>query len=420
MGIQMAETGKNGFYVRHRVLVWMVSLALAVVLLASFMSRDNSIPVRAATVERSDIRSAISTNGKVEPIQDFQAHAPIGTTVKKVLVHEGDTVKEGQLLLELDDSAARSDVAKAMAQVRAAQSELSAIEHGGNREAVLTLQSELTKAQAERDASQRNLEALQRLQQKGAASPGEVKAAQDRLSAANADMNLIQQKQQGRYSPPEVSSVQAQRQQAQAAYAAALDVLSKLNIRAPFNGVVYSLPVKQGAYVNPGDPVLQEADISKVLVRAFVDEPDLGRLAPGQKIELTWDAVPGRVWRGTLTAIPAEIKLHGTRNVGEVTSTVENADLKLLPNVNVGVSIVTAEHNNVLTVPREAIRQDDDKTFVYEINKNNELQRRDIQPSLSNLTKVEVTNGIAEHAKVALAAMNAKPLKEGTPVKVAH
>jgi HlyD family secretion protein len=416
----MAETAKNGFYARHRVLLWMVCLALAVVFLASFMSRDNSIPVRTASVERSDIRSMISTNGKVEPIQDFQAHAPIGTTVKKVRVHEGDVVKRGQLLLELNDAPARSEVAKAQAQVRAAQADLSAIEHGGNREAVLTLQSEQTKAQAERDAAQRNLEALQRLQQKGAASPGEVKAAQDRLSAAIADLNLVQQKQQGRYSPPEITSVEAQRQQAEAAYTAALDVLSKLNIRAPFNGVVYSLPVKQGTYVNPGDPVLQEADISKVLVRAFVDEPDLGRLAPGQTIELTWDAVPGRVWHGTLSAIPAEIKLHGTRNVGEVTSTVENGDLKLLPNVNVGVSIVTAEHNNVLTVPREAIRQDDDKTFVYQINQNNELQRRDIQTLLSNLTKVEVANGIAEHATVALASANSKPLKEGTPVKVVH
>jgi HlyD family secretion protein len=416
----MAASANNGFYVQHRVLVWMLSLALAVVLLASFMSRDNSIPVRAASVERSSIRSLISTNGKLEPERDFQAHAPIGTTVKQVLVHEGDSVKQGQLLLQLDDSAARSDVAKAQAQLRAAQADLSAIEHGGNREAVLTLQSEITKTQAERDAAQRNLEAMQRLQQSGAASPGELKAAQDRLKAAIADLNLAQQKQKGRYSPPEISSVQAQRQQAEAAYEAAIDVLSKLNIRAPFTGVVYSLPVKQGAYVNPGDPVVQEADFSKVLVRAFVDEPDLGRLAPEQKIELTWDAVPGRVWNGVLSAIPAEVKIHGTRNVGEVTSTIDNADLKLLPNVNVGVNIVTAEHNNVLTVPREAIRQDDDRTFVYQINRNNELQRRDIHTSLSNLTKVEVINGLSEHDSVALTSINSKPLKEGIPVKVVH
>ena len=79
------------------------------------------------------------------------------------------------------------------------------------------------------------------------------------------------------------------------------------------------------------------------------------------------------------------MKLLGTRNVGETTCVVDNQDLKLLPNINVGVTIVTAEHQNALTVPREAVRLDDGKTFVYQIV-NDELQRRDIQTSISNLT----------------------------------
>ena len=73
--------------------------------------------------------------------------------------------------------------------------------------------------------------------------------------------------------------MEAQKTEAQSAYAAAENILRQLNIRAPFDGIVYSLPVHQGAYVNPGDLVLQEADLSKVLVRAYVDEPDVGRLA---------------------------------------------------------------------------------------------------------------------------------------------
>ena len=85
----------NGFFSRHRWLVWAAGIVVAVLLLASFMSRDDVIPVRAATVERSTIRSVISTNGKVEPVQSFEAHAPVGTTVKKLLVKEGDHVKKG-------------------------------------------------------------------------------------------------------------------------------------------------------------------------------------------------------------------------------------------------------------------------------------------------------------------------------------
>ncbi len=414
----MASTANNiGFLGRHRWLAWAAGIAVAVLLLASFMSRDVVIPIRAATVERSTIRSVISTNGKVEPLQSFEAHAPVGTTVKKLLVKEGDRVKKGQLLAQLDDVDSRSQAARALAQVRASQADMNALQNGGNREEVLTLDAQRVKSRNERDTAQRNLEALQRLQQQGAASPGEVKQAQDQLAGAEADLELVQQKQKARYSPPEVEKVEAEKAQAQSAYAAAEDVLRQLNIRAPFDGIVYSLPVHQGAYVNPGDLVLQEADLSKVLVRAYVDEPDVGRLARGQQIDLTWDAIPGRTWQGSVSSIPSTVKLLGTRNVGETTCIVDNRDFKLLPNINVGVTIVTAEHQNALTVPREAVHLNDGKTFVYQIV-NDELQRRDIQTTISNLTQVEVASGITEKALVALASTISKPLREGVAVKV--
>jgi HlyD family secretion protein len=416
----MPWTGNsNDFWNRNRWLLWTVGIVVGVVLLASFMSRGEVVPVRAATAQRSTIRSVISTNGKVEPVGNFEAHAPVGTTVAKLWVREGDHVKQGQLLLQMNDVEARSAAARAMAQIRSAQADLDAVQSGGNREELLTLDSNLAKARTARDSAQRNLEALQRLQKDGAASTGEVKTAQDQLQRAQADVTLLERKQKGRYSSPEIARVEAQKSQAQAAYDAAEDALRQLNVRAPFSGVVYSLPVLQGAYVNPGDLVLQEADLSKVRVRAFVDEPDLGRLVGNDPIEVTWDALPGRIWHSTVSMTPAIIKLHGTRNVGETTCVVDNPDLKLLPNVNVGVTIITAEHQNALTVPREAVRQEDNRTYVYQIQ-NDELLRRDVQTSISNLTQVEVTTGLADSALVALAPLNSKPLRNGLAVRVVH
>ena len=80
---------------------------VAVILLASFASRDDSVPVSIATVTPGEIRSLISTNGKIEPVDNFEAHAPIGTVVKRVLVNEGDHVRKGQLLVELDAATRR-------------------------------------------------------------------------------------------------------------------------------------------------------------------------------------------------------------------------------------------------------------------------------------------------------------------------
>ena len=409
----------SGFFVRNRWIVWALGIIAAVVVLASFMSRDEVVPVRTAKVQRTTIRSVISTNGKVEPVENFEAHAPVGTSVKRVLVKEGDHVKKGQLLVQLNDAEARNQAAKAMSQVKSTEADIAAVQTGGTHEEVLTLQAQMVKARNDRDAAQRNLEALERLQQKGAASPGEVKAAQSQLDTANADLKLLEQKQQARYSQPEVARVDAQKGEAQTAFSAAENILSQLNFRAPFNGTVYALPVREGNYLNPGDLILQEADLSKVLVRAFVDEPDVGRLSPGQKIEITWDAISGRTWTGSITAVPSAVKLHGTRNVGETTSVVDNQDLKLLPNINVGVTIVTTEDPNALAVPREAVRQEDGKTYVYQVV-GDTLQRRDVQTSIANLTQVEVTSGISEDAIVAIASTNSKPLRPGVTVKAVH
>jgi HlyD family secretion protein len=406
------------FLTRHRWIVGTVAIAAAVVLFAS-LSRDPAVPVRAVTAQRSTIRSVVSTNGKVEPLQNFEAHAPIGTTIKKILAREGDRVRKGQLLVQLNDAEARSQAARAKAQVLGSDANISDLRSGGNREEILTLESQILKARTDSETAQRNLDALRRLQQQNAASPGEIKNAEDQLKRSNADLNLLLQKQKNRYSQPEIARVEAQKSEAQAALTAAEDVLHQLNIRAPFDGVVYSLPILLGAYLNPGDLILQEADLSKVRVRAFVDEPDVGRLAPGDRIEVTWDAMPERTWEGTVSVIPAVIKLHGTRNVGETTCVVDNRDFKLLPNVNVGVTIITAEHRDVLTVPREAVHQEDSKSYVYQIV-NNELQRRYIQTSISNLTKVEVAGGLQENALVALGPINSKPLRNGLAVKVVH
>jgi len=413
------NSSKAGFFARRHWLVWAGVAVVAVVLLGSFASRDDSVPVTVAAVTRKNIRSVIATNGKIEPVKNFEAHAPIGTTVKRVLVNEGDHVKKGQLLVELDAATARSQAAQAQAQLKSAEADISGLEHGGTQEEVMTLQAQLVKARGDYQTAHRNLEALQRLQQTGAASPGEVRAAQNQLEAAAAQVKLLESKQKERYSHPEIARVQAQQSEAQSAYEAAQDVLSQLLIRAPFDGEVYSLPVKTGAYVNPGDLVLQEADLSKVLVRAYVDEPDIAKLAPGEPIELTWDAMPGRIWTGEVSSIPATVKLHGARNVGETTCIVSNQDFKLLPNINVGVTIVTAEHDHVLTVPREALRQEDSSPYVFQVM-GNELHRQNVQTSIANLTSVEITSGIHENALVAIGSTNAKPLRDRLPVKVIH
>ena len=406
---------KPSFLERNHLLI--AAAVVALIVFSGWMTRRGVVAVRAEKVLRQPIASYISTNGKVEPVQNFEAHSATPTTVKRVLVHEGDRIKTGQLLIQLDDADARAQAAKALADVRAAEADLHAVQSGGTQEEVLTVRSDLVKVQAEREAAQRNLQAVQRLQQSGAASPGEVEAARNRLQKAEADLQLLKSKQTGRFSPAEIEKVQASAEEARIAYAAAQEVLRNTHIVAPFPGTVYQLRVKAGSYVSAGDLLVQMADLDKIQVRAFVDEPDIGKLAKGENVDITWDAVPGRTWQGTLTRIPSAVTTVGTRSVGEITCEIPNSDHKLLPNVNVNVSIVTNKRDNALTVSREAVHDFDGRRVIYEIE-NGKIRARDVQTGASSLTRVEILSGISEGTQIALGATNAQPLHNGMEVKV--
>jgi HlyD family secretion protein len=413
----MARTNHNSGRSRSSLMVVVLLVIIALVLFTGLNTRRGGTAVRVEKVARQEIASVISTNGKIEPVNSFEAHAPAPAIVKNVLVAEGDRVKPGQLLVQLDDADARAQAARALAQLRSAEAQLQAVKTGGTQEELLTTRADLAKAQAEHDDAQRNLQAVQRLRQNGAASPAEVEAAQNRVKKAETDVALLQSKLTGRFSSPEVAKVEAAAAEARASYAAAEDLLKHSNVTAPFTGTVYQLPVKRGGYVNAGELLVQVANLEKVRVRAFVDEPEIGRLAKGQLVEVKWDAVPGRTWQGTLTRVPSSVTMVGTRTVGEITSEIENADHKLLPNVNVNVGIVTARHDNTLTVSREAVHDLEGKRYIYTINKD-KLQQQEIQTGISSLTRVEVVNGVTDGALVALGAVNAQPLHNGMEIKV--
>jgi HlyD family secretion protein len=413
----MAKRNQNGSE-RKRLLSVLAMVAVAVLLFSGWIKmRSTVVAIRTENVARRNIASIISTNGKIEPVKNFEAHAPAPATVKRILVAEGDSVKPGQLLLQLDDADARAQQAKALAQLRAAEADLQAVQSGGTKEEVLTTQTDLAKAQAERDDARRNLDAIKKLAQNGGASPAEVEAAQNRLQKSEADVQLFQGKLTGRFSSPEVAKVQANAAQARAAYAAAQDLLKNSNIRAPFAGTVYQLPVRQGSYVQGGALLVQMAQLEKMQVRGFVDEPEIGRLAKGQTVEIRWDAIPGRVWEGTLTQVPTVVTMVGTRTVGEVTCEIDNFDSKLLPNVNVNLNIVTARHMDALTVSREAVHDIEGKRYVYKVV-DNKIQAQQVDTGIASLTRVEITSGVSENTRIALGAVNAQPLHSGMEIKV--
>jgi len=118
----------NGTAERSRLVGGIVLVIVALVLFSGWMLRRGPVNVRAERVIRQQITNIISTNGKIEPVSNFEAHAVAPAMVKRVLVKEGDQIKPGQLLIQLDDADARAQAAKARAELRGAEADLHAAE----------------------------------------------------------------------------------------------------------------------------------------------------------------------------------------------------------------------------------------------------------------------------------------------------
>src|SRR5262249_25734369 len=190
-------------------------------------------------------------------------------------------------------------------------------------------------------------------------------------------------------------------------------------VRAPSEGLLYSLRVRPRDFVRLGDLLAEMADLGRVRVRSFVDEPELARFSAGAPVEVSWEGRPGRGGRGVGGEAPSKVVPLGARNVAEVLCTVENEPRDLLPNANVDVRIRVGERQGVLLLPRAAL-QAADRRFVYVVAKSSvgigaRLEQRDVKIGLVGADAAEGVSGLAEGERGALPGD--VPLRDGLAVR---
>lgn len=403
----------------RRTLSILLLLALLVVVGATFAARSffrETVDIRTSPVTHENLVSQVPTNGKVVPIEQFQAHAPAPGVVEKVFVTVGQKVKAGQLLLQMDDSDVRARIASARAGVSSAEASASDLQQGGSQAERLNNSSELTRAQGQLAEAKQSLDALQQLKARGAASPAEVTAATNRVTSAQAALDTAKARSGMVASTTDRARAQGQLADARASLSAAQNAFEKVNIRAPFAGTVYSVPVGDYDFVSGGEDLLDVADLTRMHVIAYFDEPDVGKLAAGQPVRIVWDARPNRAWHGRVEVAPTTIIQYGNRNVGECLITVDDADGDLLPNTNVTVTVTYAQRFNVLSIPREALHTDGALNYVFRVV-DHRLQRTTVGVGAANLTRVEITSGLSEKDVVALNAVSNRDLTNGLSVR---
>ena len=407
---------------RNRALLFLVVAGLVAFLLVRISGRQPVAKIAATRPVRQNIVASVSSNGKVEPIAPFNVWARSNTFVEKVYASEGQNVKKGQLLLELDVKDVTAQLAEAQSKLLRAQDDLRAAKSGGHPDEAARVAGDLIKAEADRDRLRRSHESLQRLLAQGAATKDELAANDLSLAKAESDVAKLTaaQAEFKRLVGVDATRAQFAVEQAQSDVAELQDKVRQGRISAPGDGTLYSLPVKTGDYVKVGELLAEMADLHKVRVRAFIDEPEMGGLEANLPVRITWDALPNRSWQGETEIIPKQVVARGSRSVGELLCSVENSNLELLPNINVNVKINLKERMNVVTVPRGAVETEGGKRFVFVVREGavgkTTLEKRQIAVGIADATSFEVLSGLQGNETVALPGD--VDLRDGMAVKV--
>jgi HlyD family secretion protein len=402
---------------RNRILLYLVLAGVLAYVLVELSGRKPVPKVAVVEPTRENLVSSISSNGKVEPIAPFVMRAQLDTFVEKVLATEGQPVKKGQVILELDVKDAAARLAEAKAKLLKAEDDLRAANAGGKIDEAARVAGDLAKAEARRDRLQKNNEVLQRLVARQAATQDELAANDLALIEAQAEVTRLAAAKQQFDRGVKLDSDQTplRVQQIQNEIAALDEKVRQGRIVAPSDGTLYSLgrsaestPLKAGDYVKVGDLLAEMADLHKVRVRAFIDEPELGALEANEPVKITWDALPNRSWVGKTEIVPKQVVKRETRSVGELLCSINNDKLELLPNVNVNVRINSRERLGVLSVPRGAVEADGGRRYVFVVKKNqlgvgkSTLEKREIHVGIADATNYEVVSGLQEGELVAL------------------
>jgi len=367
-----------------------------------------------AKVIREKLVSTLPTNGKVEPFEWAAARAEVPGIVDRVVVHEGQRVNQGDLIATIRISGNVPDLAVAEAQIAQAQAKLAEIERGGHAAELAEIDNGLERARFQKQAAQRELESLTRLVEKNAATKAELEIARNKVNAAQLEIEALTKKRTSLIGSGDRSVAEAQLREGQAAVEAARRRAAQSEVRSPVAGTVYSVVARAGAYVNAGDLIANVGQLDKLRVRVYVDEPELGRVAIGQPVTISWDALPGATWTGFVEKVPSEVITLGTRQVGEVRCTIENRDGKLVSGTNVNVEIQTNIVPNALTIPKECVRREGTETGALVLN-GDRVNWRKIALGVSSSTRTQVTGGLNEGEWVALPVEI--PLKDGDRVK---
>jgi len=439
-----------------------VGAALVLVIIVSvtvYQSRKNLVTVQTGKVQKQNLASVVSASGEIKPKTYVNIGANAIGKIIKLNVKEGDRVKQGQLLAQLENVQSSADVNATQAEVQAAETDAVAGDAALN-----TALADLNRAKSDDIHAKLDWERAQGLYNAAliAKQDYDVKKA----AWESADAGLAQAEAKVAQARAQKDSMDKHITQNRANLTRVSDVLRKTTYEAPFDGVITNLPVREGETVvigiqnSPGSTLMTIADMSVITSEVKVDETDIVNVRLGQPADVTIDAIPRKIFHGTVTEIGDNAIVRSTGvATSQATSTSEEAkDFKVVvtlsdapadlrPGLSSTAKITTATRSNVLSVPIQALTvrtpadlkpkntgknsveaatapADASKKEKEEIQgvfviRNKKAEFVPVDTGISGTTDIEVSKGVQEGDEVITGSYKVlRTLKPGTNVKI--
>ncbi|MEO6181672.1 MAG: efflux RND transporter periplasmic adaptor subunit [Verrucomicrobiota bacterium] len=337
--------GVGGFYFWQK---WQVQKSAA------------KIPKRSTTakVESRDIRFSINTAGDIGPADQVSVRPEVNGKVAVLPVDIGDKVKKGDLLFALDDADLQ-------------------IERSSR-------QTEIEGAKLQLEKAQRNFQRIQKLFSDKLISQ---EAFDDSRTDFNLSQNSLARAEQG------LRLVE--------------DRLSKTKIVAPFDCTVLTRPVSVGQAVsgsggfNSGTEVMTIANLNDMVILAHINQADVTRVTPQQKVEIEVDSVPGLRMEGVVERIAPQATLKNNLKGFSARIALQKIDPRIRPGMTANISIPVASANDVLSIPLAAVFTEAGDRFAY-VKKEDAVERRAIKIGITDYSFAEVTSGLSVGEVVSL------------------
>jgi HlyD family secretion protein len=345
-----------------------VAVALAAIVgFSVYQSHKGVVTVQTGKAQRMDLVAVVSASGEIKPKTYVNIGANAFGKITKLYVKEGDRVKQGQMLAQLENVQPEADMSAMQASLEAARTDAVAADAALN-----TAAADLNRAKSDAERSELDWTRAQGLYKDAliAKSDYDMQKANHQTAVAG----LAQAQARVAQAKAQKDSADRRIGQAGANLTHAADVLKKTTYQAPYDGVITNLPVREGETVvigiqnSPGSTLMTLADMSVITAEVKVDETDIVNVQMGQAAQVTIDAIPKKVFRAVVTEIGnnAIVRSTGVSTSQQITSSQEAKDFKVVvtlqdppqdlrPGLSTTAKITTATRGNALTIPIQAL-----------------------------------------------------------------